>query len=303
MLKPSNQPRRSAMTRGPLPITPSLILSLLSTLLFASFVLAYSGGPPNGRTGAPGEGNCTGCHGSFTLDSGLGGYTLSTGQVDYAPGDNYTVVIELSDPYAERWGFELTFIDDTGAAAGTLLPLDANTQVGSSGGRDYGKHTSVGTNWGQVGSNSWMMSWTAPAVGTGTVSLYAMGNAANGDGTAGGDFIYSFTTNLDEGIASSVDPFAGLAFLDPNYPNPFNPKTSIPFSLERDGYVRLSIYNARGGLVTVLEDGPMEAGSHESRWAGTDSRGRSQASGVYLARLTSRGGEDLAPARKMVLSK
>ncbi len=213
------------------------------------------------------------------------------------------VFIELNDPQAQRWGFELTFIDDAGDAAGTLSSIDGNTQVSSAGGRDYGKHTSAGTNPGQTEFNSWMMNWTAPAAGTGDVFIYAMGNAANGNGSSSGDYIYSADAFLEEETTSGVDPFASFAFLNPNYPNPFNPKTSIPFSLEKDSYVRLSIYDARGRLVAVLEDGPMNAGSHETRWAGKDSRGQNQPSGVYLARLTGQGGKDLAPARKMILSK
>jgi hypothetical protein len=273
-------------------------------LAFTSLAVAYAAGPPDGRTGAPGEGNCTQCHSSFPLDSGDGGFELYTDdEAFYVPGEQYTMNIEVFDPQAQRWGFELTIIDTAGEVAGTLSPMDGDTQVSSSGGRDYGKHTTAGTHEGDTEWSYWFMSWVAPEASTGTVLIFGTANAANGNHSSSGDYIYSFALAIDEDTSSSVDPFASFAFLNPNYPNPFNPKTSIPFSLEQDSYVRLSIYNASGRLVTVLEDGPMGAGSHESNWTGKDSRGQSQPSGVYLARLTGQGGKDLAPARKMILSK
>jgi hypothetical protein len=278
-------------------------LALLLLLLSTSLAFAFSSGPPNGYTGAPGEGNCTGCHTSFPLDSGDGSFGISAGGASYNPDETYTIVVEIADPQAERWGFELTLIDSEGFSVGSLSEVDGNTQVSSGGGRDYGKQTSVGTFDGQTVSATWMMQWIAPSEGAGTISLYGMGNAANSAGGNSGDYIYSFMSSLEENTETGVDPYASFALLNPNYPNPFNPKTRIPFSLEKDSWVRLSIYDARGRLVTVLENGPMNAGSHERNWAGQDSRGQSQPSGVYLARLTNDRGEDMAPARKMILSK
>ena len=291
------------MNGRPLLKTGTTGLALLLLLLSASLALAWSSGPPDGRTGAPGEGNCTACHTTFPLDSGSGSFDIATGSSNYNPDEVYTVVVELSDPDASRWGFELTFIDNEGFAAGTLSNVDGNTQVTTASGRDYGKQTSTGTFNGQVASATWMMQWIAPAAGAGTIELYGMGNASNGNFGSSGDHIYSFSSTFEENNETSVDPYASFALLNPNYPNPFNPKTRIPFSLEKESWVRLSIYDARGRLVTVLEDGPMGSGSHERSWAGQDSRGQSQPSGVYLARLTNDRGEDMAPARKMILSK
>ncbi len=291
------------MNGRPLLKTTTSGLALFLLMVSASLAFAFSSGPPNGYTGAPGESSCTDCHDSFPLDSGAGSFAISTGGAEYNPDEVYTVVVEIADPQAERWGFELTIIDSEGFAAGTLASVDGNTQISSGGGRDYGKHTSAGTYDGQTGSATWMLQWTAPSAGAGSVNIYGMGNAANSGSGSGGDYIYSFSSTLTENTTVNVDPYASFASLNPNYPNPFNPKTRIPFSLEKDSWVRLSIYDSRGRLVTVLEDGPVGAGSHERSWTGTDRRGQSQPSGVYLARLTNDRGEDLAPARKMILSK
>jgi len=75
--------------------------------------------------------------------------------------------------------------------------------------------------------------------------------------------------------------------LKKNYPNPFNPSTSIPFSMEISGSVRLNIYDIRGGMVTTLVDDHLPAGDYISKWNGRDAQGKSVSSGIYHAILKS----------------
>ncbi|MDZ4121090.1 MAG: T9SS type A sorting domain-containing protein, partial [Candidatus Cloacimonadaceae bacterium] len=74
-----------------------------------------------------------------------------------------------------------------------------------------------------------------------------------------------------------------------NYPNPFNPSTTIEFSIPQTGRVNLSIYNIRGQKVRSLLDGEMVKGQHGVVWNGRDDKNRSVASGVYFIRLNSGG--------------
>lgn len=90
------------------------------------------------------------------------------------------------------------------------------------------------------------------------------------------------------------------AALRQNFPNPFNPTTSIAFNLERSGPVKLQVFDARGRLVRTLVDEARQAGPHAVDWDGRDGRGRTAAAGVYLYQLEA-GGEKLQ--RKMTLLK
>jgi hypothetical protein len=65
-----------------------------------------------------------------------------------------------------------------------------------------------------------------------------------------------------------------------NYPNPFNPSTTITYGLPSRAHVILSVSNALGQQVALLEDGEREAGYHEVKFDGTD-----LASGVYFYRV------------------
>lgn len=74
--------------------------------------------------------------------------------------------------------------------------------------------------------------------------------------------------------------------LNGNYPNPFNPETTIAFSLAKSSRVKLDIYNIRGQKVKTLVNERMDSGKHTAVWNGTDKNNRKVSSGVYLYRLT-----------------
>ncbi len=91
----------------------------------------------------------------------------------------------------------------------------------------------------------------------------------------------------------------------PNYPNPFNPETWIPYQLAEPAEVRVFIYAADGTLVRTLELGYQPVGIYESRrraayWDGRNALGESVASGVYFYTLTA---SDFAATRKMLIRK
>jgi len=106
-------------------------------------------------------------------------------------------------------------------------------------------------------------------------------------------------TKLAE-VGTSQDSSLAEVTLDQNHPNPFNPVTSISFTLPEKSRVTLSIFNILGQEVVTLLDRDMDAGYHDIEWSGKDQRGVTCASGVYLYRLRV---EDFAETRKMILLK
>lgn len=85
-----------------------------------------------------------------------------------------------------------------------------------------------------------------------------------------------------------------------NFPNPFNPSTTIGFTLDKDMDVLLRIYDVRGRLVRTLLSGRQLAGSYQLSWEGRGDDGSMVSSGVYFYRLAA--GEQ-REVRKMVLTK
>ncbi len=72
-----------------------------------------------------------------------------------------------------------------------------------------------------------------------------------------------------------------------NYPNPFNPSTTIAFQIPRADDVHLIIYNQLGQHVATLVDQPLSAGNHDVVWNGLDGKGKPVSSGLYFYRLVS----------------
>ena len=86
--------------------------------------------------------------------------------------------------------------------------------------------------------------------------------------------------------------------LGPNYPNPFNPSTMIPYQLPTATHVRLDVFNVLGQHIATLVDAERPAGFHTAQWDATNAAGQAMAAGVYFYRLTVGGGQQ---TQRMVL--
>lgn len=108
----------------------------------------------------------------------------------------------------------------------------------------------------------------------------------------------------NEGQAAATDGLVGVGdtprtlVLQSAMPNPFNPQTTIRFSLPTAGRAQLSVYDMSGRLVRTLVNEHLAAGEHAVPWLGRNDRGREVASGVYLYRLEAGG---VAQSKAMVL--
>ena len=133
--------------------------------------------------------------------------------------------------------------------------------------------------------------------GDGATDLVVLGRSV--EGGDGGAFVF-----LNQGVPAATAIAAETAStptafaLGANYPNPFNPATTIPVSVATGtGDVDLTIYNVLGQPVRQVWNGPLAAGEHRLAWDGRDAQGQSVAAGVYLVRLHQ---GDQTRLRKMV---
>ena len=103
-------------------------------------------------------------------------------------------------------------------------------------------------------------------------------------------------------VVSNEDPGAPQlkTALGRNYPNPFNPTTTISFTLAQSGPASLKIYNAKGQMVRELANAEYSAGKHHLVWDGRDTKGRPVSSGLYFYRLQAKG---YSQSHKMILMK
>jgi len=93
------------------------------------------------------------------------------------------------------------------------------------------------------------------------------------------------TTEATENTTAQPTEFR----LEQNFPNPFNPSTTIPFHLERASQVKLTVINLMGQTVRTLAEGTLAAGHHRLQWNGRNDAGEIVATGAYRFRLENGG--------------
>jgi hypothetical protein len=225
-------------------IKHTFLFTLLLGLVWTGYLFAYVLGPDPGMNGDFGPQqtcNVSGCHTGNPLNAAGGSLTIGGLPANWTPGQTYPLTVTIARTGAHLFGFQLSAVADaTNQQAGTLTAGNGRVQIKCGGGTlatssltipctspgaiQYAEHSNA-----QVVTSTYNVNWTAPAsAAVGTVRFNTAGNAANGDLTNQGDFIY---TRVDK-----VDPAAGP-------PPPPPPPTSIPFTMVD-----------RGGM-SVITDG------------------------------------------------
>ena len=249
--------------------------------------------PGSGNTGAPGDETaggqpvvCNSCHTGSPITSTLAinvinasGDTVS----QYIPGQQYTarvtVIPVTGNP--QGYGFQMIALKDAGN-----VDLDGFTDTNpnnykiatvNSTGRTYAEHDNVST------PNTFDVKWTAPPVGTGSVTFYAAGNAVNKNGLNSGDGASFSSLKLTEGSSSSTqNPDADRIALQV-WPNPATTEAHVSVNLQQAGKYRLAVFDLSGRLVwEAAQQLPAGTNLLTIPVAGWDA-------GVYFATLTGGG--------------
>lgn len=113
--------------------------------------------------------------------------------------------------------------------------------------------------------------------------------------------LYSPVNGTDqEDDANTIPILPQIPVLHSNYPNPFNPSTSISFSLPADMHCSLYVYNIKGQKVKTLHNGVSTQGNHTLIWNGSDDNGISVSSGIYFYQFNAQG---KTITKKMIMVK
>ncbi len=276
------------------------ILLVLGLVLYPLIALSQIGGARGSSTGAPitsilNEQTCTAadCHDDGEVNTGSGSVTIEA-PMQYTPGEPVEFTVRVEEDGRQTFGFQAAVkaVSDTmdfHDHVGTLEVVDAAITriiVGN-----YVTHTEDG-----IEQNEWMVRWAAPADETRPVTIYAAGNAANGDGEDRGDHIYttSWTMTANTPTAVEEEPTPAVFTLERAYPNPFRTATTIRYTLRRAAPVTLSVYDALGRRVRVLDQGSQAAGTHTVR-LGVEGL----AAGLYLYELRTPEARETRPMMVM----
>ena len=168
----------------------------LFLMTWAALLWGNSMGPPANRSGVSGVTCSTsGCHGQFPANAGEGNVSITGLPAEWTPGATYPLQVSVAHPGDRQYGFQMTAVDSNGAQAGGFVIGGMETAIrsGPVGGKtiEHIQHSSPSMN------NTFSFSWMAPETSsTGAVKFNVAANAANGDHTRLGDFIYSTATSV-----------------------------------------------------------------------------------------------------------
>ncbi len=153
----------------------------------------YADAPPPAHTGGFGEPTCHACHFDGSLNEEGGSLTIAGVPDAYEPGARYRLTVRLRRADLGAAGFELAVRFPDGTQAGTLRPTDGRAEVSTAdaSGVQYAHHTPAGSKPTASDSVRWTLEWKAPTAARDSVAFHAAANAANGDASEFGDFIYT----------------------------------------------------------------------------------------------------------------
>jgi flagellar hook assembly protein FlgD len=231
------------------------------------------------------------------------------------PGLTVTVSTEKGTyQHGEQVIITVTVLDGTDKVRGAavhveLITANGNKLVGDGTTNNDGYvKFSYTVNANRDGVGTYTVNATASKdgkTGSGSTTFNVVkGGQGSAKGSAGGTSSGAIALTQPGNGRAMTKPAVGAipeTSLSQNAPNPFNPATTISYSLSEPGYVVLRIYNLLGQEVRTLVDEVQAAGSYTVRWDGKDNREVAVVSGIYLYQL--RIDAQLVGVRRMILAK
>ena len=241
---------------------------------------SYTGG----FSGSPGTNSCaSSCHGGATGTMHVDGFPTT-----YTPGQSYTITITHNGGNKFVNVNATTRLGTTSTIGGTFIAgSNSALYTGTDGGIYVTPHL----------VDAVVFQWKAPAAKSGPVRLYAAGyQATSTSSTSGQSAVVTATaTELTTGVEPTTEIPHEFA-LSPNFPNPFNPQTTIRFTVPQTGIAVLKVYNIQGEEVATLFNGMAETG----RILQTTFNAVNLPSGIYFSRLEFNGNKIV---QKMLFTK
>ncbi len=217
-------------------------------LVASTFLLiSFSPNPPDGKTGAPGDGFCQECHNSGTpMNDGT--ITVEGFPENITPLDTYqlTVVNRNTIGDAVRGGFQMTILGPFNTKVGKMERPSANSAVANAMGRQYFEHHPA-VEYPDSNVLRWTVDWIAPNLaGSSVITWYISGNIANGDFDNTGDRIVNAMGKGTIILSATEDATANQPTL---YPNPGNDDIVVTFKDNPSPDGQVVFYNLMGAKV------------------------------------------------------
>lgn len=207
-------------------------------------------------TGAPGEGDCTGCHNASTTNSDPNGsiaIAIDSANGFYEPGKTYPVRVTIGYAGKTRFGFAFT---SRQTGSGTFVGTFTTTpQSGVVNRTEYVAHTQLGSFANN--EQTWQFTWTAPDTLEGDVHFYVAGVAANADNGNTGDLVYTQSLTLKKAGTTGLKQLPFPTTQITLFPNPVIDMVYVQ-QVQKEAIKEAILVDANGKTVLQFAESAIE---------------------------------------------
>jgi hypothetical protein len=251
-----------------------------------SVMVPYGVRDATGNPANIGEGNCTGCHSGTTLNSGGSlkivvkddkGNAVST----YDFNKLYTVDITVARTNFSTFGFDAEVVTKNNTDAGLITSMDTTKIISLQGDRSTNMtHFTPGKT---KDAHTFSFKWKTPLADSGSVTIYAAGLAANGNGKNTGDYTYTSVKTLSPISSTFIKESKKEIESVSVYPNPVSNDFNLNYYLNNSGEVSIVLYSLNGQKIADLGSETKRSGDQREKI----SLPASVKDGAYLLQLRS----------------
>ncbi len=213
-----------------------------------------------GKVGSPLENSCQpSCHNSHPVNSGSGSVVITSPDLInfvYNPGQTYTVEVTVAKPSVNLFGFAMEALFQNGSDAGSFIhinPAETWSKAANISGTIRTSATHMENAGVSANTKTFIFQWVAPATNAGAVTFYAAGNAANGNGSTSGDYIYTTMQLVNDSATAASDGSLNEQLTGINiFPNPVEERFFISHIASKPGPLKIEAFSIDGKFVTKL---------------------------------------------------
>jgi hypothetical protein len=228
----------------------------------------------SGYTKSPGEFDCSSCHTGSAVNAAGGSIAITSSPFftssKYIPGQTYAVSVTIARTTYNLYGFGFEALKADGSNAGTFTitnPSEMQIDTAVVNGKNRANVIHVLSGGASANTHTFTFNWKAPASGTGAVTLYTAGVAANNSNSNGGDYVYRVSKALTE------DTSIGVGVIERSnstgdftiYPNPMTESTTLSYNLKENGTISAKLMTINGKIVSKFFEEEQTAGQHEHK--------------------------------------
>ena len=227
-----------------------------------TFVYTYSGSPPTGHTGAPGQETCahSGCHVGTDENDYLSAIIISKSSPTLEAGKVYELAVGFTtavDDLPPRSGFQMVAFDENNQSIGNFVTDGVSTDVSTSAGIEYVHHKNAKE---QDDIPTYKFEWKAPDNIPKSVTFYTAVLVSNANNNKNGDYVHTMSLTFNSEVTSIETPIVASSLSLNAFLQPVTKELFINYTVPHTDFVQFNLFDLKGQLIKNWSQNQHQAG-------------------------------------------